>query len=300
MRLSDRIIKLKKLSKELREISDSQVAGKDVIIEFGMTAYERERRNKAFSAYEEEYEAFTQRAAITAALFVLSLMLSLTAIIITTGAAVVSAEISPAGAVFLTLTVFAVFAFIGTRRILYLIRVYKSDEKPLAPEKKEIIYGGINTATDRNDIVFSGVTFTYPGSSREIFSGLSFTVKSGERFAILGKTGSGKTTLEKLIRREFDPDIGIITLGGIPLPDYNYTLLQNRLETLDFTVTDDISDVIDFDNIILINDGLVEGFGSHRKLLISSPLYRRMYEAKFGVNPYEGVDKGANFNDFLQ
>jgi ABC-type multidrug transport system fused ATPase/permease subunit len=299
MQLGGHIKKLLKLSAELRKISESQIAGKDVILQFKMTAYEKERQEKAYAEYEAEYRSFALRSAFSAALFVLMLFCSLTAVIIAASTAVLDAELTPTGAVFLTTLVFAVFLFLGISRLRSLIRICKSSENPPEKTEKEITYGGINTATERNDIVFSGVSFSYPESNREVFSGLTFTVKNGERFAFLGRTGSGKTTAEKLIRRELDPDNGIITLGGISLSDYNYGLLQKKLGTLDFTASNAVSDVLDFDRIILLDDGAAADSGNHKKLLISSPLYRRMYEAEFGVNPYESMDKGADFDDFL-
>lgn len=64
------------------------------------------------------------------------------------------------------------------------------------------------------DIEFDHVTFTYPGDDSPTLEDVSFTVKAGEMIGIVGATGSGKTTLAQLIARLYDPDEGVIKVGG--------------------------------------------------------------------------------------
>ena len=61
---------------------------------------------------------------------------------------------------------------------------------------------------------FYNVTFTYPGSSTPVLKDLNFSVSPGETLAVIGSTGSGKTTVCWLILRFYDPDSGSIKLGG--------------------------------------------------------------------------------------
>lgn len=58
------------------------------------------------------------------------------------------------------------------------------------------------------------VHFGYPGGGRPIFSGLDLTVPAGASLAIVGQNGAGKTTLAKLLCRLYDPDRGVIQIGG--------------------------------------------------------------------------------------
>lgn len=69
-----------------------------------------------------------------------------------------------------------------------------------------------------NDITpsirFSGVGFAYPGGRRPAHQGLSFDVAAGERVGIVGPSGSGKSSIVRLLLRLFDPQSGAITIGG--------------------------------------------------------------------------------------
>jgi ATP-binding cassette subfamily B multidrug efflux pump len=71
----------------------------------------------------------------------------------------------------------------------------------------------------QGEIEFRGVGFRYPGTDRDVLSGVSFLARSGETVAIVGPTGSGKSTLVSLIPRIHDPTEGAIFLDGIPISD---------------------------------------------------------------------------------
>ena len=64
------------------------------------------------------------------------------------------------------------------------------------------------------DIVFENVSFTYPNTEREILRNLNFTIKSGEKVAIVGVNGAGKSTVIKLLCGLYKPDSGNIYIGG--------------------------------------------------------------------------------------
>jgi ATP-binding cassette subfamily B protein len=69
----------------------------------------------------------------------------------------------------------------------------------------------------RGDIEFREVSFRYPGTSRDVLSEVSFTAHPGQTVAVVGPTGSGKSTLVSLIPRIHDPTSGEILLDGTPL-----------------------------------------------------------------------------------
>jgi ATP-binding cassette subfamily B protein len=76
---------------------------------------------------------------------------------------------------------------------------------------------------------FRNVSFSYPGSSRLILDGLNFRFHPGERVALIGENGQGKTTIVKLITRLYDPTAGDILLDGIDLREYNLEDLYREI-----------------------------------------------------------------------
>lgn len=72
----------------------------------------------------------------------------------------------------------------------------------------------------RRGFEFRNVSFTYPGTERTVLHNFNFTLSPGERIALIGENGQGKTTVVKLITRLYDPTEGEILLDGVDLRDY--------------------------------------------------------------------------------
>ncbi|MFM1931868.1 MAG: hypothetical protein RL226_1171 [Bacteroidota bacterium] len=91
----------------------------------------------------------------------------------------------------------------------------------------------INRAETRRDISgeieFRGVSFDYPDSGIRAIDQLSFKVDAGKTLAIIGRTGSGKSTIANLIARQYDPTTGDIFVDGIPLKEHNLYHLRTAL-----------------------------------------------------------------------
>ncbi|AJR03815.1 ABC transporter ATP-binding protein [Siansivirga zeaxanthinifaciens] len=79
------------------------------------------------------------------------------------------------------------------------------------------------------DINFNNVSFTYDDTNIQALNGVSFTIKEGETLAILGKTGSGKSTILDLIGRLYDVDSGEITINKTPLDQFNLNNLRDSI-----------------------------------------------------------------------
>ena len=93
-------------------------------------------------------------------------------------------------------------------------------------DMKPTIAGGLNAPAVPDPIqegfVFNNVGFQYPGSEeRWAVRGLNFTLKPGERIALVGENGAGKTTVTKLLARLYDPSEGQILLDGLDLREYD-------------------------------------------------------------------------------
>jgi ATP-binding cassette, subfamily B, bacterial len=76
---------------------------------------------------------------------------------------------------------------------------------------------------------FRNVSFRYPGSARMVLDGLNFQLRPGERVALIGENGEGKTTIVKLLTRLYDPVEGQILLDGVDLREYSLEDLYREI-----------------------------------------------------------------------
>lgn len=82
---------------------------------------------------------------------------------------------------------------------------------------------------ERGEIVVKGVSFAYAPGSRRVLSDVDLVVAAGERLALVGPTGAGKSTLAKLIARMYDPVDGTVSYGGIDLRRAAHRSLRERI-----------------------------------------------------------------------
>ncbi|MFG6687668.1 ABC transporter ATP-binding protein [Mariniflexile sp. HNIBRBA6329] len=111
------------------------------------------------------------------------------------------------------------------------------------------------------DIVFNNVSFKYDDTNIQALNGISFNIKEGETLAILGKTGSGKSTVLDLIGRLYDIDNGSISINGIPIKEHNLTDLRNSIGYVPqdaFLFSDTIKNNIKFGNQDATDDEVIE------------------------------------------
>jgi ATP-binding cassette subfamily B protein len=101
--------------------------------------------------------------------------------------------------------------------ILDAVPVIRNSEHPIALEKVE------------GRIEFLDVSFSFPGDTREALKNINLTVMPGERVAIVGGTGSGKSTLVNLLPRFIDPSSGRITLDGNDLREIDLQSLRHHI-----------------------------------------------------------------------
>ncbi len=146
----------------------------------------------------------------------------------------------------------------------------------------------------RQGFLFDHVTFAYPGTSRAVLDGLDLRVEPGQRIALVGENGQGKTTLVKLITRLYDPTEGRILLDGVDLRDYDLEDLHREIAVIfqDFMRYESTGR----ENIAMGKIEDLDNFGklsaAARKSLADAVLHRlpRRYEQMLGRRFEGGVD----------
>jgi len=98
--------------------------------------------------------------------------------------------------------------FVVLRRVFHVL------DEPLAVPPGRIKLDGM-----QGKIRFDDVTFTYPGQKGSAVNQVSFAVEAGRKVALMGPSGSGKSTVFMLLLRFYDPDSGVVRVGGVNLVD---------------------------------------------------------------------------------
>lgn len=78
-------------------------------------------------------------------------------------------------------------------------------------------------------IEFREVSYTFPNSGIQAIKNLSFTINKGETLGIIGRTGSGKSTIIALLLRQIEPDSGEILIDGVPLKEINLKIFRDQI-----------------------------------------------------------------------
>ena len=124
---------------------------------------------------------------------------------------------------------FSMFSFI----IMAFARSKASSERIeeilLADDVREKDAEGEEKLLRRGDIVFENVSFTYPGTSIPVLKNLSFHIKPNEKLAIMGATGSGKSSLLQLIPRFYDVSGGRVLIHGRDVREWSLSALRKSI-----------------------------------------------------------------------
>ncbi|MHA1914323.1 MAG: ABC transporter ATP-binding protein [Promethearchaeota archaeon] len=110
-------------------------------------------------------------------------------------------------------------ASIGAERLIETMLAESEITNPSNPITKKI----------DGKIVFDNVSFSYPGTNNYVLKNVSFTVSQGQTIAIVGTTGSGKTTLTKLISRLYNVNEGKILIDDINIQNYSLKSLRDQI-----------------------------------------------------------------------
>ena len=118
------------------------------------------------------------------------------------------------------------FIFIMMPRVMVSVQRIKE----LLETETSIVEGNLTQAkSEIGKVEFENVSFSYYESREPILKNVSFTVNPGETLGIIGPTGSGKSTIARLILRLYDPDKGVIKVNGIDVKKYKLESLYDYI-----------------------------------------------------------------------
>jgi len=165
------------------------------------------------------------------------------------------------------------------------------DTKPVI----ESPHGGIRLACGQvPQIVFEDVSFAYPGANRFVLQNFSLTINPGQKIALVGENGSGKTTIIKLLCRFYDPTEGRVLVNGVDLRDIDLPwwhsilgLLSQDFKQYNFVAAEEIAmgSVEGADEMDRV-EAAARASDAHEFIL----RWERRYRQQIGKKFHDGVD----------
>lgn len=134
--------------------------------------------------------------------------------------------------VFSTYATYIVMAFMMLAMIFMLLpqaQVSAERINEVLDRQASVREGSVRTGTETGTVEFRHVSFRYPNASADELADIHFKVERGETLAIIGATGSGKTTLVSLIPRFYDASEGQVLVDGVNVKDYAFDALYDKL-----------------------------------------------------------------------
>ena len=134
--------------------------------------------------------------------------------------------------VFSTYATYIVMAFMMLAMIFMLLpqaQVSAERINEVLDRQASVREGSVRTGTETGAVEFRHVSFRYPNASADELADIHFKVERGETLAIIGATGSGKTTLVSLIPRFYDASEGQVLVDGVNVKDYTFDALYDKL-----------------------------------------------------------------------
>ncbi len=236
-RIVPRIQKVQELEWRSLSIVHEAMAMLRVIVSFGREKYEHQRfREQGKTAVDERV-----RLTVSQSFYTLGVQTATAAgasVIMGVGAwHVMQGKLSVGELIVLLTYIVSVYqpleqisgtvALIHEQLVQFNASIGLLDKEPAVKEKAD----GLMLSEARGEVRVENLTFAYPGRERTL-DDISFRVAPGERVAIVGHTGAGKSTLMSLLIRFYDPDAGRITIDGIDIRDLKLDSLRNQISTV--------------------------------------------------------------------
>lgn len=231
---------IQKLTDNLNRATRENLTGLRVVRAYNAEPYQEKKFDEANDKLTNTH-LFTARVMSTMHPIISTMMSGLSLVIYWIGAVLISKAAGPDRiGLFSDMIVFSSYAmqlvmsFLSLNMIFnFLPRVIVSARRiNEVLETEPTIHDGDKTIAEdapKGTVEFRNVSFTYPGGGEAVLEDISFVAPGGKTTAIIGATGSGKTTLVNLIPRFYDVQKGSVLFDGVDVKDLKLTDLHNRI-----------------------------------------------------------------------
>lgn len=232
---------VQRLTDKINRIARENLTGINVVHAFNAEDYQNEKFDQT-NAVMMKTQLFNQRMFAGLQPIVQLGMNGLSLAIYWVGAALLASipavEMMSRLTMFSDIVVFSTYAMYVVMSFMMLVMIFMMlpaaqvsaerinavlDSDPVIKE------GKVRTAKEVGTVEFRNVTFRYPEASDDELVDISFKVNKGQTLAVIGATGSGKTTLISLIPRFYDATQGEVLVDGVNVKDYSFEALYDRL-----------------------------------------------------------------------
>ena len=232
---------VQKLTDKINRVARENLTGINVVHAFNAERYQNEKFDAPSLAMMQTQEKNQKLFALVQPSMMLG-MNGLALVIYWLGAALINnIALTDAAArltMFSNVLVFSTYATYIIMSFMMLVMIYMlfpqaqvSAERinEVLEKQPHIREGAVKTASQTGTLEFRDVSFRYPHAQEDELSHISFKVEPGQTLAIIGATGSGKTTLVSLIPRFYDATQGQVLVDGVNVKDYTFNALYDRL-----------------------------------------------------------------------
>lgn len=229
---------VQRLTDKINRIARENLTGINVVHAFNAEDYQNEKFDET-NTQMMKTQLFNQRCFAAMQPIMMIGMNGLSLAIYWVGAALLSGTaIAGRLTLFSDIVVFSTYATYVVMSFMMLIMIFMmypaaqvSAERigKVFDAQASIKEGNISEKSEKGTLEFRNVSFRYPDAAENDLEDINFKVNRGETLAIIGATGSGKTTLVSLIARFYDATDGEILIDGVNIKDYSFDALYNML-----------------------------------------------------------------------
>ena len=213
---------------DITRIAEEAISGQRIVKIFVASKYERERFSKVISRNRQMGTKLARLSATNGLIIEIILGLLLAGVLHYSLTNLSSGEfIAFIGAVVLIMTpIKRLTALNEQMQIGYAAAVSVFS---VMDEKKEKDLGGINLKKVIGKLEFTNVSFSYPKGNKPVLTNININIKAGEKIALVGKSGGGKTTLLNLIPKFYDVSSGFVKLDDVDINTISLNSLRKSL-----------------------------------------------------------------------